>query len=370
MSDVEYKTLYDCGEPQAPEEKAISSSARRNFLKVAGGSLVAAALPALASPLAQYPPAAAPSSLGAAFHSPLGQVQPRTLSAEGVTFEYFDFGNPRGVPLVLVHGFPDSPLAWESVVNHLDLSQVRIIAPYLRGYGRSTVQRNELLSGQFAALGSDLLVLLEALNIRTFHLAGHDWGARTSYAASVLAPDRVLTLTALASPYLAWKGELLPPAQVHGYWYQLYFQVDAARTMLSEHRADFCKELWKVWSPAYHFSDATFAAAAAAWDNPQFVPIVLNYYRIRWGDASGKPAYSNLEARLDVKPPPQIAVPTVFIQGDADACDLLHGADGQEKAFSSSYKRVVLQNVGHFPHRENPPAVAAAISDQIRSKAA
>ncbi len=113
MDNSKCKALYDHDEPQAPEERTIPSSARRSFLKIAGGSLVAAALPQLLGPMAQSPVNAAPSSLGTAFHLQLGQVQPRRLSAEGVTFEYFDFGNPYGIPVVLVHGFPDSPLAWE-----------------------------------------------------------------------------------------------------------------------------------------------------------------------------------------------------------------------------------------------------------------
>ena len=165
--------------------------------------------------------------------------------------------------------------------------------------------------------------------------------------------------------YLAWGGEPLPPEQIHGYWYQLYFQVEAAETTLREHAADFCRELWRVWSPNYRFSDDTFAAAAQAWSNPQFAPIVLNYYRIRWKNAVGKPAYAAEQGRLDRKPPAKIACPTIYVQGEADACDLLHGADGQERVFSGGYERVTLEGVGHFPHRENPYAVADAINRQL-----
>ena len=289
----------------------------------------------------------------------------QTLVTGGVQFQYFECGNPHGMPLMLVHGFPDSPAAWQGVVRELDLSQYRIVLPFLRGYGKTVVSEPGYIGGQSAALADDLLKLADALNMERFHLAGHDWGARTSYAAALLAPARVLTLTALASPYLAWKGELLPPAQVHGYWYQLYFQTDPAKTMLNEHRQEFCRELWKTWCPRWKFTDKEFMEAAQAWNNPQFVDTVLDYYRMRWGNALGRRAYAEKQAKLDVKPEPKIAVPTIFVQGDSDACDLVQGADGQEACFASGYERVILPGVGHFPHRENPAAVARHLSKQL-----
>ena len=101
----------------------------------------------------------------------------------------------------------------------------------------------DCLGGQTAALAHDLLAFADALKLGRFHLAGHDWGARTSYATAVLAPERLLSLTGLASPYLAYGGAPAPPAQARGYWYQYFFQVEAARPMLADHRRDFCREL-------------------------------------------------------------------------------------------------------------------------------
>lgn len=291
----------------------------------------------------------------------------RAISVDKVQFQYLEGGNPNGVPVVLVHGFPDAPIAWQGVVEELDRSTFRFVLHYLRGFGKTIVSQPEYVGGQAAALAHDLLAFTGALALERFHLVGHDWGARAAYAASLLAPRRLLTLTTLASPYLSWNGGLAPPAQVHGFWYQFYFQVDAAKTMLSEHRQDFCRELWRTWSPHWRFSEAEFAAAAEAWSNPQFVEIVIDYYRMRWGGALGRRAYAGLQAKLDLEPPPAIGVPTLFIQGDADACNLPEGADGQESYFSNGYERVVVPGVGHFPHRESPGAVAHALREHLRA---
>lgn len=353
-------------QPTRPGSREAPTN-RRDFLKVTGTAAAALALP-LASgsgslaALPEQPVAGSPP----VFLAGGQRVEARQLTVGEVEVQYFECGNPAGPPLVLVHGFPDSPLAWQGVVAELDRAKYRLVLPYLRGYGQTRVTQPDYVGGQSAALAHDLLAFTDALKLGRFHLAGHDWGARTSYAAAVLAPERLRTLTALASPYHAWRGGALPPAQVRGYWYQLYFQVEAARAMLTEHRADFCRELWHTWSPQWHFPEAEFAAAAPAWDNPQFVDVVLDYYRMRWGGALSRRAYAELQAQLDTKPQPKIAVPTIFIHGAADACDLPAGADGQEAAFPAGYERVLLPGVGHFPHRENPGAVAEAIRRQLQ----
>lgn len=349
---------------------------RRHFLRIAGAVATGLALPLSGAAEPEAPPSSLDQKAALNRKAPVSSstfaaggraFDAQNLTAGGVHFQYFECGNPRGAPLVLVHGFPDAPVAWQGVVRELDLAKYRIVLPYLRGYGGTVVSQPEYVGGQSAALGHDLLVLTDALKMERFHLIGHDWGARTSYAAALLAPERVLTLTALASPYLSWKGGLLPPAQVHGYWYQLYFQTDAAETMLNERRYDFCRELWQTWCPKWQFTEGDFKAASEAWDNPQFVEIVLDYYRMRWGGALGRRAYAGLQTKLDVKPEPKIGVPTVFIQGDADACDLVAGADGQEVCFPNGYERVVLPGVGHFPHREKSSAVARHLLKQLQA---
>lgn len=341
---------------------------QRDSSKIAGAAVAAVALPpsGAAGPTAQgsghdwQTPPSSPSFVAGG-----RSVGARDIAAGAVRFQYFECGNPDGAPLVLVHGFPDAPVAWQGVVGALDLSAFRIVLPYLRGYGGTVVSQPDYIGGQDAALGHDLLIFTDALKLERFHLVGHDWGARTSYAATLLDPRRIRTLTALASPYLSWGGGLYPPDQVHGNWYQFYFQVDAAKAMLTERRRDFCRELWKTWSPGWGFTEGEFATAAESWDNPQFVEIVIDYYRMRWGGALGRRAYADLQATLDAKPKPTIAVPTLFIQGAEDACDLPAGADGQEGCFTAGYERVVVPGVGHFPHRENPDAVARALLRQL-----
>lgn len=353
---------------QCPVNLGIVVTGRRGFVKFAAATV-------LGPPSDEARPDAGPPRDRAAEDgcksAPSFVAGDQTCGAQSVQIEtgrvqYFECGNPRGEPLLLVHGFPDSPLAWQAVVAGLDLDKHRIVLPFLRGYGESTVTESDCLGGQTAALAHDLLAFADALEIGRFHLAGHDWGARASYSAAVLAPQRIITLTGLASPYLAYRGEPAPPTQVRGYWYQYFFQVEAARRMLDAHRQDFCRELWRAWCPTWHFAEAEFIQAAAAWDGPQFVDVVLDYYRMRHGGVLSRRAYAEAQAKLDAKPSPAINVPTLFVHGDADACDLPEGATGQEAAFPSGYTRLLLPGVGHFPHREDPSAVTRALREHLR----
>jgi len=299
---------------------------------------------------------------------PIEHWKARQAAFGDVSMEYFEFGNPAGVPLVLVHGFPDSPHAWQGVMATLDPDRFRIVLPYLRGFGRSTVKPGAPLTGQQAALSRDIIGLLDALRINTCHLVGHDWGAKAAYGVAVLAPTRLLTLTTLATAYDFWGGGLYPPAQVHGNWYQFYFQTKDAQKMLAAHADEFCEELWHTWSPTWHFTQEEFLTASSAWTNPQFASIVLSYYRLRWGgDAEFSSALVKWQSKLDMKPKSAINTPTTFIQGAADACDLVNGADGQDSFFTTEYKRVILPGAGHFPHREQPELVSESLMARIDS---
>ena len=96
-------------------------------------------------------------------------------------------------------------------------------------------------------------------------------------------------------------------------------------------------------------------------ENPQFIEIVIDYYRTRHGGSQSRLAYAGCQEKLEAKPPPKISVPTLFIHGVADACDLPAGAEGQEAGFTGGYERLLIPHVGHFPHRGNASAVAQAL---------
>jgi pimeloyl-ACP methyl ester carboxylesterase len=94
--------------------------------------------------------------------------------------------------------------------------------------------------------------------------------------------------------------------------------------------------------------------------------VVFSYYRHRYGNAGGAPAYIEQQSRLDTISP--IEVPTLFGCGLADGVNLPASSEGQEQWFPRGFQRVEFPRAGHFPQREVPSEVARLIRQAIPSR--
>src|SRR5262249_52165895 len=170
---------------------------------------------------------------------------------------YEDSGPADGVPVMLMHGFPYDVRAYDEVAPLLVAAGCRAIVPYLRGYGETRfLSAAAPRSGQQAALGNDLLELLDALGIQTAALAGYDWGGRAACIVAALWPERTRCLVT-ANGYniqnIAEAVKPRPPEQEHRAWYQYYFHTERGRAGLTANRKEMGKLLWRLWSPNWTF---------------------------------------------------------------------------------------------------------------------
>jgi len=153
-------------------------------------------------------------------------------------------------------------------------------------------------------------------------------------------------------------------AHEHRLWYQWYFSTPRGEEGLTQNRSDVCKLLWKLWSPHWQFDDATFEASAKSFDNPDFVPVVIQSYRHRYGYAAGDPALVGIEAKLQAQP--SITVPTINLHGDADGVGPASDRDGGSAKFTGGYERRMIARVGHNVPQEAPKETVAAIRDIMK----
>jgi pimeloyl-ACP methyl ester carboxylesterase len=276
---------------------------------------------------------------------------------------YEEDGPARGFPVLLLHGFPDDARAWDGVVGPLAATGHRTLVPYLRGYGPTRfLDPTTPRMAQQAAIGQDLLDLLDALAVPAAALAGSDWGGRAACIAAILAPERVRALVTIGGYNV--QNTLAPPrpaaaAQERAFWYQWYFNTERGRVGLAANRREICRLLWRDWSPGYRFDDATFEATAVSFDNPDFVPVVIHSYRHRHGNAPGDPRFDAIERRLAERP--LITVPSMVLHGAEDGVDP-PGATARDLAkFPSGTERRVVAGAGHFFPREQPGAVVDAL---------
>lgn len=275
---------------------------------------------------------------------------------------YRDDGAADGRPVLLLHGFPYDIHAYDEVIALLAAARCRVITPYLRGYGPTRfLSAQTPRSGQQAALAHDALALMEALGITRAVVAGYDWGGRAACILAALWPQRVSGLVAdgYTIQNIGAAGEPAEPDAECRYWYQYYFHGERGRAGLARQRQEFCKLLWKMWSPSWPRDDTTFARTGAAFENPDFVDVVIHSYRHRFGLAPGDPAYQATEALLAVQP--RIAVPAVILQGADDGVAPPLDASVDRPYFLGRYDSRVLPKIGHNLPQEAPQAFADAI---------
>ena len=184
----------------------------------------------------------------------------------------------------------------------------RAIVPYLRGYGATRFLSAETMrSGQQAAIGQDLLDLMDALNLPRAVLVGFDWGGRAACVVAALWPERVRGLV-IANGYsiqniAASKAPVQPGAGAALLVPVLFPHRTRTRRADRRTAANCASCLWRLWSPNWKFDDATYERTAKSFDNPDFVDIVIHSYRHRFGYAPGDPAFEALERRLAAQPP-------------------------------------------------------------------
>ncbi len=272
-------------------------------------------------------------------------------------------GSPAGDTVVLLHGFPYDPRCYDGVVPILVARGLRVIVPYLRGYGATTfVQTATMRSGQQAAVAQDLIDLLDALGIERATLAGYDWGGRAACIVAALWPRRVHALVSGCGyniQNIAAAARPQPPEAERRNWYQYYFHSQRGRDGLATYRNEIANLLWRLWSPSWSFDEATFAASAASFANDDFVDIVVHSYRHRYGYAPGDAALAQIESQLAAQP--AIGVPAIVLHGDEDGVDPPTAHDGHAEHFLGGYERRILPRVGHNIPQEAPKATAAAI---------
>ncbi len=293
----------------------------------------------------------------------------KTIKTSVLRQAYEVSGPRRGEPLLLLHGWPDSPRTWDKVLPHLHEAGYKVIAPYLRGYGASRfrnrlLRRNPRRTGHPVAYAQDIIDLADQLGLKRFHFVGHDWGAMAGYALAALFPKRLKSLVAVSVPF---EPGSKPPAypQARAFWYQWLLCSNPGEELFRSDPVAYGRAQWEAWSPSGWYTEQDFKQAAESWQGEDFKEVVLHAYRSRWGHAALDPRYAGLHRRF--KATEMLHVPTLLLHGKDDRCELAETTEGAERFFDGGYRRVLLEGVGHFPARETPIDSAEAILEHLRA---
>jgi pimeloyl-ACP methyl ester carboxylesterase len=290
------------------------------------------------------------------------QMLPKTIEAGPLAVAYAETGPANGWPVILLHGFPYDIHAYQDVAPLLEAQGARVLIPYLRGFGPTRFRdASTPRSGQQAALGADLRDFMDALGLRSAVLAGYDWGGRAACVVAALWPERARALVSYNSyniQDIAAAGEPEPPEDEYPLWYQYYLHGERGRLGLERNRNEFCRLLWRLWSPNWAFDEATFQRSAAAFGNVDFVDVVVHSYRHRFGLVPGDPAYDAIERALSRQP--LITVPTVTLDGASDGVRP-RGTASHKAHFTVWHEHRVVAEAGHNLPQEFPADFADAV---------
>lgn len=299
----------------------------------------------------------------------MNTLQPlRQVTAGVLDVALHETGPVDGPPVFLMHGFPYDIHACAEVAPLLAAQGCRVYVPSLRGYGATRFLSDATpRSGEQAALGADLLALMDALAVPRAVLAGYDWGGRAACVVAALWPERCAGLVSLNSDNIQNIAKAMvpdTPENEHSLWYQYYFHSERGRAGLTANRRAFCRLLWRLWSPTWGFDEATFERSAVAFDNPDFVEVVIHSYRHRFGLVAGDPALADIERRLAAQPP--ITVPSITFDGTDDGVRPPAAAEQHARLFTGQRSHRIVPGAGHNLPQEKPQVFADAVLELVQ----
>lgn len=125
----------------------------------------------------------------------------------GITMKYVESGTKRGTPLILLHGFTDTSRSFQLLINELNKldSNLRIIAPDLRGHGDSSMPMESFCADQpgrcftFEKFAEDIIDLMDQLEIPKAHIVGHSMGSIVLQVLALNYPERVNSITLIST---------------------------------------------------------------------------------------------------------------------------------------------------------------------------
>jgi soluble epoxide hydrolase/lipid-phosphate phosphatase len=223
----------------SPEGKVMVDLSRRSLLIGAGAAAVSAAMPAFAVTPAMPPV--------------------RMVRTNGINLAVYEAGS--GPAIVLLHGFPGLAFSWRHQIPAFVAAGYRVIAPDLRGYGRSEAP-GKVEDYDIAHLTGDLVGLLDALDVDKAIFVGHDWGGLLAWQMPLLHPRHVAGVIGVSTPYIPhWMlwlhSDLVAPA------------LPAGQTLAADPKADPVAQMRRVYSPEMYvlkFQDGRSADDAMARD--------------------------------------------------------------------------------------------------------
>jgi len=282
---------------------------------------------------------------------PAPMIEHINLQVNGATLHVACAG--QGVPLVLLHGWPEFWLTWEPVMTRL-AGRFQVIAPDLRGFGDS-----DKPVGPFGPedQARDILAMLDAFGLERVGLVGHDIGGAVMQSLARMAPERLTGLFFFDFVYPGIGARMGAPDRLAETWYMTFHQTELAPALLGaspETTRIYITHFLRHWSHRKDAFDDVLDRFVANFQKPGNLAAGFAHYR-----ASFASRVAVMKGEAPTLPP--IPLPTCVRWAEHDPMFAYEWTDRLGETFPN-LDLAPFPGVGHFPHRENPDRAAAEIA--------
>ncbi|PXW28311.1 alpha/beta fold hydrolase [Paraburkholderia caballeronis] len=273
-----------------------------------------------------------------------------TVTANGIRQHYLDAGT--GPAVVLLHGFPETSIAWRHQIGVL-AQQYRVIAPDLRGYGATEKPASGYDKRNMAL---DIACLLDELRIDRIALVGHDRGARVATRFAKDHSRRLVRLAVLDNVPTRMIARRMNADTARAYWFFLFHLVpDLPEALIEGKVPQWLRYFFSDWCYNPHAIDCeTFAQYVEAYQSPGALRGAMSDYRANAADV----AQDLIDA--DVK----ISCPTMAIWGEEfHAVGQMFDMKAVWDEMAMNLRAEPISRCGHLPHEEQPDRVNELLLD-------
>lgn len=284
---------------------------------------------------------------------PNGEPALKYVQANGVRFAYLEQGS--GPLVMFMHGFPDNAWSYRKQMQVFADAGYRAVSPFLRGYAPTEIPADGIFDP--IALGKDLEALIAALSDDgQARVVGMDWGGTSTFQALATAPSVIKAAVVMNTAHpITFSSIRRDPEAVRSLFHFYFFQLPGADAAVDVEGLPFVDYLWKLWSPAFE-NDEHIRSVKQTLGSPGTMAAALKYY-------SG--LFESGRARR--LPMNEMHTPTLTIYGGNDPTARYSAKE--EPFFTGPYKRIVLPDVGHFPHLEREAEVTGLMMDWFKTHA-
>jgi len=209
------------------------------------------------------------------------ELEHSIIETNGIRLHVVQAGPQSGVPVVLLHGFPEFWYGWRKQIPALVEAGCRVIVPDQRGYNLSDKPKGAKNYGT-STLVEDVIGLIDALEYEKVNLVGHDWGAVVAWALAIKYPERLHKLGIMNVPHPAVMKRFLQRdlEQMRRSWYVFFFQLPWIPEMVLKVN-NWCRTVGALRDSdkSQSFTNEDIEKYREAWSQPNAMTSMLNWYR-------------------------------------------------------------------------------------------